>query len=187
MFLTMLMLRDPDQIVRLPLRVLAKKANLSDSRENAYRMAAEAVRILSEPDQRSHDDQKYEGRRIKAVDGGYWLILNGAKYDEEMRVLAARIRKTRKQRERRELERQAQSKGGEPLPGEAAAVRAPDRGTAERITEEALPEAARPVEMPAESAARLAGEEDAIGVEDGPPGNGVEEAGPELERGDFEP
>lgn len=36
-------------------------------------------------------------------------------------------------------------------------------------------------------AARLAGAEDAIGVEEGPPGNGVEEPEPELERGDFEP
>lgn len=111
MFLTMLMVRDPDHVVRLPLRVLAKKANLSEDKEEAYRLAVEAVRVLQLPDSRSHDNQEFEGRRIERVEGDHWLVLNGEKYLEQMKTLWARMRKTQKQRARRDAAR-AQVAGG---------------------------------------------------------------------------
>lgn len=138
MFLTMLMIRDPDHVVRQPFRRVCKKANLSEDQEEAVKLAQEALKILKEPDARSIDDQEFGGRRIREVEDG-WLILNGAKYDEEMRALTARMRKTRLQRERREKER---IKPGKPLPGEVAAVKAEGNGDlkeAQRIAEAALP------------------------------------------------
>lgn len=112
----MLLVRDPDHVVRMPFRRLVKYANLDPDSEKSVELANDAIKILSSPDARSIDHQEYEGRRIRNHREG-WLILNGAKYQDEMVKLTARIRKTQKQRERRELERQAQDSG--PLPGEA--------------------------------------------------------------------
>lgn len=106
MFITLLLCRDPDQVVRMPFRRLVKVANLSSDLDESVALATESLKVLSSPDSKSVDLQEFEGRRIKEVEGG-WLVLNGLKYDEEMRILGARIRKTRKQRERREAERKA--------------------------------------------------------------------------------
>jgi hypothetical protein len=69
MFLTMLMMRDPDHVVRMPLRRLVKKANLSADQEESVRLAEKALKILSEPDRRSTDAQEFGGRRIAQVHG----------------------------------------------------------------------------------------------------------------------
>jgi hypothetical protein len=139
MFLTLLMLRDPDQVVRLPLRVLAKKANLDGNREQAYLKAEEALKVLEEPDRHSLESQEHEGRRIKRVEDG-WFVINGQKYDDEMRELYSRMRKTKKQRERREAARAAEEAaeaGGvsnfrmgrsKPLTGETASAMAGANG-----------------------------------------------------------
>lgn len=115
MFLTMLMLRDPDHVVRLPLRVLSKKANLDSDRDKAYKLAEEALIVLKSPDKRSPEKQGFEGRRIEAVEDG-WLILNGAKYLQQMRGLSARLRKTQLQRERRALAKRNGDKPPLPRP-----------------------------------------------------------------------
>jgi hypothetical protein len=139
MFLTMLMLRDPDQVVRLPLRVLAKKANLDENREQAYLKAEAALKVLEEEDKHSLERQEHGGRRIERVEGG-WLVINGQKYDDEMRNLYSRMRKTKKQRERRESARAAEEGGGvlnlrlgrsRPLNGEAAAMLSDEAGAAQ--------------------------------------------------------
>jgi hypothetical protein len=101
MFLTLLMVRDPDHVVRLPMRVLAKKANLSEDKEEAYRLAEAAMGVLEAPDHRSHDEQEFQGRRIEKTAEGYWLVLNGQKYLDQMRTLWSRMRRTQKQKERR--------------------------------------------------------------------------------------
>lgn len=141
MFLTMLMVRDPDHVVRLPLRVLAKKANLSADRDEAYRLAEEAVKVLEEPDERSHDNQEYQGRRLRKLEGdGGWLVLNGEKYQEQMKELWTRVRRNQKQRERRQKAKGESLSG---LKGESAFTKALDNGASEeqlnRIVEESLP------------------------------------------------
>lgn len=128
-FLTLLMMRDPDHVVRVPMRVLSKKANLDDDKDRAYDMTVEAIKILESEDRRSRDYQKDGGRRIRKTADG-WLVVNGEKYDDEMRVLTARLRKTKKQRERRAAARA--EKNGEPLPGEAEFVVKHGDGASER-------------------------------------------------------
>lgn len=115
MFLTLLMIRDPDHVVRQPFRRVCKKANLSANLDESVKLAEEALRILAEPDARSIDNQEFGGRRIKVVADG-WLILNGQKYEDEMKYLWARIRKTQKQKQRREQARKTNGSG--PLAGE---------------------------------------------------------------------
>lgn len=140
MFLTMLMIRDPDHVVRHPFRRIMKVANLSEEPEEAVRLARDAIKILESPDARSVDNQEFEGRRIRQVEDG-WLILNGEKYEEERRSLAARIRKTAKQKERREMAKRSHGSG--PLPGEEAFARAVANGDergADALVTEALPE-----------------------------------------------
>lgn len=94
-----------------------KLANLSEEPKESMELARDAIRILSEPDKRSVDNQDFEGRRIKKVGEEEWLILNGEKYEEQRRGLSARIRKTRLQKERREAKKLAAGSG--PLSGEA--------------------------------------------------------------------
>jgi len=121
MFLTMLLVQDPDHVVRMPFRRLVKEANLAEEIGESARMAGDALKVLGSPDVRSIDNQEFEGRRIREVEDG-WLILNGAKYEEQRVKLGARIRKTQKQRERRQMQR------GKPLPGEVAGVKAMENG-----------------------------------------------------------
>lgn len=108
-FLTMLILKGPDQVVRMPMRRLAKKVNLcEETRENELRVQA-ALKVLEAPDNKSTELQEYEGRRIEVRrEGGAevgWLILNGEHYQEDVMRMMARARKTAKQRERREAMR----------------------------------------------------------------------------------
>ncbi len=106
MFLTLLMMSDPDHVVREPFRRVMKLANLSEDKAESEQLARDALKILGSPDARSVDNQEFEGRRIREVEGG-WEIVNGEKYQEEMRSLTARVRKTRLQRERRQAEKEA--------------------------------------------------------------------------------
>lgn len=94
-WITMLALKDPDQIVRAKLSGLARAANvpLDD--------ASAAIETLTSPDPES-PNQPEQGRRIKPLDDGSgWFIINGQKYDgiglsesrrEEGRIRAARYR-----------------------------------------------------------------------------------------------
>lgn len=112
MFLTLLMKQDPDHVVRKNFQKLVEAAKLDSDEDRSIELASDALKILSEPDLRSMKYAKlagfqdYEGRRIQKVDDG-WMILNGQKYQEEMMVLTARMRKTRLQREKRAADRKA--------------------------------------------------------------------------------
>lgn len=88
-WITLLALKNKDHIVRLALTGLSRLANVPlDATQRAV------DKFLS-PDPYSRS-REHEGRRIKAVDGG-WLILNGEKYREKLNL-----------DERREYLRQAQ-------------------------------------------------------------------------------
>lgn len=136
LFLTMLAIKEPDHVVRMPFRRLCKKANMTPE------VCTEALRVLLEPDTKSIDHQEFEGRRLKEVEGG-WMVLNGEYYRREMQKLMLRFRKT-------EWQRNARAKDkvwGKPLPGEVAALKHEgngDHAAADRVTSAALP-APRPV------------------------------------------
>lgn len=108
-FITMLALKDADQVVRYTAFALAQRAHKTEAE------VLDALRVLSEPDTKRLEPQPHEGRRIQKVADG-WLLLNGQFYSDMMRNLNRREYKARKQREYRR-------KAGQPLIGEALALR----------------------------------------------------------------
>ena len=108
LFMTMLSIKDPDHVVRMPFRRLCKKANLAKDPEENARLVQEALDVLLRPDGRSIEHQEFQGRRVEVVEGEGWLVLNGEKYRQEMSQVMSRLRKTEWQRQDR-----ARKKGGE--------------------------------------------------------------------------
>ena len=53
LFMTMLSIKDPDHVVRMPFRRLCKKANLAKDPEENARLVQEALDVLLRPDGRS--------------------------------------------------------------------------------------------------------------------------------------
>lgn len=150
-FLTILAVKDPDHVVRLPIRRLCKKANLSGVPEENERLVREALKVLLEPDRRGGgDEQPFQGRRLEEVrreDGTLegWLVLNGEHYREEMFKLMTRLRKTQWQREARRKEKQESPTAGKRVPSGREkrfieAVGEGDEAKADRIVAEGLPE-----------------------------------------------
>lgn len=99
----MLALKDSDHIVRFNAYQLHKRANITQEE------VADAIKKLSSPDTRRIDPQLYEGRRIQKVDDG-WLILNGEKYEQEMRDVSRKFYKARWERNKRERLRKTEGK-----------------------------------------------------------------------------
>lgn len=164
-WITLLLMKDPDQVVRHPLRVVAKKANLCPEREKNYERVRVAMEVLKAPDTKSGDNQEFEGRRVRQ-EGDSFLVLNGDKYDEMVRELWARARKTAKQKARRDAARNGHK--STPLAGEVAALKHGTVMHEHRDTAVAEPDggAPWPVEHPLE---------DVQG--DGPPAEEQEEGG----------
>lgn len=77
-FITLLAMMDYDYVVRETTYAIARESRKSEEE------AAEALRILSEPDTRRHEEQPHDGRRILKRDDG-WFIINGDKYQKMMR------------------------------------------------------------------------------------------------------
>ena len=102
-FLTMLAVKDQDNVVRFTAYQIGRKARKTESE------VLDALKILSSPDKRRIERQKYEGRRIEAVEDG-WLILNGAKYHEMVRE------EMRKNRLRKAQANHRAKLAGKPLP-----------------------------------------------------------------------
>lgn len=120
-FVTMLALKDSDDIVRCNSYQLAQRARKTESE------VLEALKILSSPDTRRVGDQEFEGRRIKSVEEG-WLILNGEKYREMVYKEMQRARWRRAQQAQRDRKRMA-ILHGKPLPGEMAYVKEVENGS----------------------------------------------------------
>ncbi|MCI0564875.1 MAG: hypothetical protein MN733_40935 [Nitrososphaera sp.] len=78
LWITMLALKDEENICRATLPALAKICNLTIEQTEAY------LQKFQEPDKYSRS-QAFEGKRIELVDGG-WLILNGQKYRDMLRA-----------------------------------------------------------------------------------------------------
>lgn len=128
---------EPDFVVKIFLTMLAKKDRDNIVRGNAFNIgswarkseaeAIEALEILSSPDKKRLEPQKYDGRRIEKVDEG-WLILNGEYYQDMMIKANRREYKRNKQAEYR--------KKGAPITGEASTMRATKAGATVEQTDE---------------------------------------------------
>ncbi len=77
-WITMLALRNMHHVVE------ASVPGLADCARVSIKACRVALKVLSEPDPDSRS-QELEGRRIQAVDGG-WFIINGEKYRRKMSV-----------------------------------------------------------------------------------------------------
>ena len=118
-FITMLALKDSDQVVRYNAFGLAQRSHKTESE------VLDALKILSSPDKKRIEPQPFEGRRIEKVQDG-WKILNGIAYEEMMRKLNRREYQRVKQSEYRQ-------KQHAPLAGEVLAVKALEQGNVEQF------------------------------------------------------
>jgi hypothetical protein len=96
-FITMLALKDADQVVRYNAYGIAQRARKTEKE------VLDALKILSSPDKKRIEPQPFDGRRVEKVEGG-WLLLNGLVYQEMMRGINRKEYKAAKQREYRERE-----------------------------------------------------------------------------------
>lgn len=102
----MLAKQDADHVVRATAFNLGKWANKTEAE------VLEALKVLSSPDTKRLEPQPFEGRRIQRVEDG-WFLLNGQKFEDEMREISRRIYKARKEREYREAKKRAKQTTGE--------------------------------------------------------------------------
>lgn len=128
-FVTMLALKDADQVVRYNAFGLARRCWPMDL-EGGERKVMEALEILSNPDKRRLEEQAHDGRRIRRVEDG-WLILNGEVYEAMMRGINRKVYKAAKEREARADGRRGGRKRSRPLAGELRAVAAVNEGNEE--------------------------------------------------------
>lgn len=98
-FITMLALKDSDDVCRTNAYQLAKRSRKTEEE------VLDALRILSSPDKRRLEPQPHDGRRIMATDDG-WIMLNGAKYREMVQDEMRKARWRRAQAQKRKKERE---------------------------------------------------------------------------------
>jgi hypothetical protein len=115
-FITMLALKDSDDVCRLNAYQLAMRSHKTEKE------VLEALKVLSSPDTLRVEPQPFEGRRIQAVEDG-WKILNGEKYREMVRdeMKKARWRRAKANQRRKQMEKEdaaiaAQFAGKNPPP-----------------------------------------------------------------------
>lgn len=113
----MLALKESDHVVRLTAYQLHRRANITEKE------VIDGLKVLSSPDKRRMEPQPFDGRRIKKVEDG-WLILNGQKYEDLMRLLSRRAYNARKQAEYREKAKQFRP----PMPKKASEQQAIKNG-----------------------------------------------------------
>lgn len=87
-FLTMLALKDEDHIYR------GSAFELADRSKKTEQEVLDALKILASPDRRRIEKQEHDGRRIQAVEDG-WFVLNGEKYREMVQREMKRARDRR--------------------------------------------------------------------------------------------
>ena len=139
-FITMLIKKRPDNTV------LGTPYNLSRWACLPEDVVMDALRVLSSPDTRRLEPQPHEGRRIKKLeDRDGWLLLNGKKYQDEIRAAKIRAAKADWARKHR-AEVQKLPKKGKPLKGEDQDQRLARLGVSDddraRIAEASLPKTA---------------------------------------------
>ncbi len=92
----MLAMKDSDDVVRGSAFAIARKANKTEDE------VLKAWKVLSSPDKKRLEPQPHEGRRIKKVDDG-WFVLNGQEYREKVQdeMQKARWRRAQAAKRRR--------------------------------------------------------------------------------------
>lgn len=105
LFITMMALKDSDDIVRYTAYQIGQLANKDEVE------VLEALKVLCSPDTKRKEHQEHAGRRIKAVEEG-WLVLNGNKYRDMVRLEMKRAKNRRAQAAWRNRQRAKE------LPGE---------------------------------------------------------------------
>lgn len=123
-FLTMLALKDSDDVCRLNAYQLHRRSRKTETQ------VLDALKTLASPDTKRVEIQAHEGRRIKAVEDG-WLILNGAKYRDMVQLEMKRARNRRSQAAWRGRQR------GGPTAAEREVERGVEDGTIDPKTLEA--------------------------------------------------
>lgn len=97
-FVTMLAVKDADHVVRKTAYELGKLAHKPEEE------VLDALKILCSPDKHRMEKQEYDGRRVKSVEEGY-LILNGEKYREKVRIEMERSRWRRAAKAKRDRDK----------------------------------------------------------------------------------
>lgn len=98
--MTLLATKDSEHVSSLDAFAISKLCNLDEVK------ILEILGILASPDTKRSVSQEFEGRRIKAVPGG-WLVLNGEKYREMVQLEMVRARNRRSQAAARARHREA--------------------------------------------------------------------------------
>lgn len=117
-FVTLLALKDWDHVVRMALHKIANKAQVGDA------LFLDAMKVLQEPDRLTTIPQEDEGRRIRKVEDG-WFIINGDFYQKKMQEVNKRARWAKLKRDQRA---RLDVINGKPLPGELAHKRGVEAG-----------------------------------------------------------
>lgn len=94
-FLTMLAVKDADHIVRKSAYQIGRLSRKTEVE------VLESLKVLASPDSKRLEKQQFDGRRIKLVEEG-WLILNGEKYRDAVRLEMRRARNRKAQAAYRE-------------------------------------------------------------------------------------
>ena len=118
LFTSMLAVKDADFVVRLDAYKLSRRAKMKETE------VIEGLRILSSPDTKRITPQPYDGRRIKEVADG-WFILNGEKYRQMISEEMKKARNRKSQAAWRERQK------GKPLPGSLEYEKAHGDGASE--------------------------------------------------------
>ena len=114
--MTMLATKNSDHVCELDAYRIAKMCNyrLTDGSVDELKVL-DCLKMLAAPDTRRKVPQEHDGRRIKAVEGG-WLVINGEKYREMVSKEMAKARWRRAQAKAREKRKLA----GDDRPASAA-------------------------------------------------------------------
>lgn len=132
-FLTMLLLKDYDHVVRKSAYQIARAALKTEEQ------VLWALDVLKNPDTRRKEPQEFEGRRVRKVEDG-WLILNGKKYQEDMVSANRRAYKRKWEAEKRVKAKMGLNKGATAREGRAEAEYvAGDPGAIEHYSGTAVP------------------------------------------------
>ncbi len=138
-FLTMLAIKDADHVVRKSAYQISKLSRKSEVE------VLDALKVLCHPDSIRKEKQPFDGRRIKAVEGG-WLVLNGEKYRGMISLEMKRARNRRAQAAFRERNKEkTRPDFNRPLKGELEHIAAEKNGASQKrldsIVTSSLPEA----------------------------------------------
>ena len=130
LWVTMLMKKDADQVVRASLAGLAKAAEIT------IEEAERAMEFLMSPEEQSTTKAEGGRRVIKREDG--WLVVNGAKYRDMLSEEERREYNRKWMAEKRAILKQRRLMSGEEayLKGVAAGTIDPDTGELIRTKEE---------------------------------------------------